>query len=99
MTEEPRVTVSCAGCGRTQTLRRSRLIQCDYYTCSLGCCKQNPDFKLPDRPNDLYITELVLQAAGGFSGARFRLMAPEDYASLQRARAIVEAAKRQSLEE
>jgi hypothetical protein len=99
MTDEQRVTVSCPGCGRTQTVRRSKLIRCDYYTCGLGCCKQNPDFRLPARPNDLYVIEHVLCAAGGFSGVKFRLMSPEDYASVKRARAIMEAARRKLSEE
>jgi len=99
MPDEPRITVSCAGCGRTQTVRRSKLITCDHYTCGLGCCKRNPDFKLPDRPNDLYVTEYVLYAAGGFAGVKVRLITPADDASVRRARAIMEAARKKFSEE
>jgi hypothetical protein len=80
-------------------VRRSRLVRCDLYTCGLGCCKQNPDFKLPERPNDLYLVEHVLVAAGGFSGVKFRLMTPEEYASIERARAILEAGRKKLAEE
>jgi hypothetical protein len=99
MTIEPRTTIACPGCGRTQTVRRSRLTRCDIYTCGLGRCSHNPEYKLPERPNDLYMVEHVLNAAGGFSGVKFRLMTPEDYASIQRARVIMEAGRKKLAEE
>ena len=39
------VEIACAGCGRTQRIRARKVPPCDGYTCSLGSCKQNPNFK------------------------------------------------------
>ena len=58
------VEVACAGCGRTQRVRASKVIPCDGYTCSLGRCKQNPDFKPPE-VLDGWICVHESHAAGG----------------------------------
>lgn len=85
-----KVTVVCAGCGREQHIRKSKVLKCDLYTCSLGSCKLNPDWK-PERPlNAVMVIEM--NAAGGFSGIRFKLPTADDLASIERARAIRDAA-------
>ena len=85
--KEPLVEIVCAGCGRTQRVRASKVIACDGYTCSLGACKQNPDFKLP-RPPEGFVCVLELHAAGGFSGWSIRPATDDDRRAVERARAI-----------
>lgn len=87
MYKEQKVTISCAGCGRTQILRKSKIIPCDGYTCSLGSCKLNPDFKIPQIP-DGYICEEIINAAGGFDGWKIHVANEEDLQSVERAKAI-----------
>lgn len=79
-----KITIKCAGCDKTQTLRPHKLIKCDGYFC--GKCGFTP----PPQP-DGYLTELTLNAAGGFWGYRVRPTTPEDQAALDRAKAILEA--------
>jgi hypothetical protein len=84
---EERITVSCVGCGRTQSLRKSKLTICDGYTCSLGSCKLNPDYKFPVIP-DGYIREIISNAAGSFGGWIIRKATKEELEGLGRARAL-----------
>jgi len=94
MYKEQKVTISCAGCGRTQTLRKSKIMPCDGYTCSLGSCKLNPNFKLPETP-DGYICEEIMNAAGGFDGWKFRKPTADELQSVERAKAIRDAGVKQ----
>lgn len=87
----PTVEIACAGCGRTQRVRRSKVVSCDAYICALGSCKQNPSFKTR-APPDGYVCEHVLNAAGGFSGYRLRIATPEQARAVARAKAIRDAA-------
>jgi hypothetical protein len=87
-TKKPLVEIRCQGCGRTQHVRRLEV--CDGYTCSLGSCRLNPDFKIPEHQEG-FICELVMCAAGGFSGYRIRVASDEDLQAVARARAIRDA--------
>jgi hypothetical protein len=40
-------TISCVGCGRTQRLRKNKVVPSDGYLCGVGYGKQNPKFALP----------------------------------------------------
>jgi len=84
------VEIRCDGCGRTQQVRRARIIPCDGYTCSLGSCRLNPDFRTPTPPEG-FVCALELNVAGGFSGYRVRLATLEDRQAIARARAIRDA--------
>lgn len=84
------VEIACAGCGRTQRVRASKVIACDGYTCSLGRCKQNPDFKLPE-VLDGWICIHEPYAAGGFSGWKIRPATQDEKRSIERAKAIRDA--------
>lgn len=92
------MTVSCAGCGRTQTMRKSRLIICDGYTCSLGSCKLNPDFKLP-KPAAAYICHIICNVAGSFSGWKICKATVGELRSMERARAIRDEGMKQLADE
>jgi hypothetical protein len=77
--------------------KRSKLpVRCDGYTCSLGSCKQNPDFKLPVVPEG-WVCALELYAAGGFSGWTLRPARQDEQRSIERARAIRDAGMLKSL--
>ena len=84
------VEVACAGCGRTQRVRASKVIPCNGYTSSWGRCKQNPDFKPPEVP-DGWICVRESHAAGGFSGWTIRPATQEEKRSIERAKAIRDA--------
>jgi hypothetical protein len=85
------VEIGCQGCGRTQHVRRLEV--CGGYTCSLGSCRLNRDFKIPE-PQDGFIGELVVYAAGGFSRYRIRVASDEDLQAVARAGAIRDAGVR-----
>ena len=85
---KPSIEIRCQGCGRTQRTRHVQV--CDGYTCSLGSCRINPDFKIPEHQEG-FVCELVLNAAGGFSGYRIRVASEDDLRSIARARAIRDA--------
>ena len=87
-TKRPLAEIRCQGCGRAQHVRRLQV--CDGYTCSLGSCRLNPEFKIPEHQEG-FICELVMNAAGGFSGYRIRVASEEDLQSVARARAIRDA--------
>ena len=89
--KSPTVEIACAGCGRVQRVRKSKVVPCDAYTCALGSCNRNPGFKTPAPPEG-YVCEHVLNAAGGFSGYRLRIATAEEERSVARARAIRDAA-------
>jgi hypothetical protein len=94
MYKEQLIIVSCAGCGRTQTLRKSKIIPCDGYICSLRGCKLNPDFKLPERPTG-YICHCIINAAGGFNGWKICKATKDEMQSIERAKAIRDEGMRQ----
>lgn len=86
------VEIACAGCGRTQRVRASKVIPCDGYTCSLSGCKKNPDFKVPPAPEG-YVCTHIMNVAGGFSGWVIGLATDEDKRSIERAKAIRDAGR------
>lgn len=88
-----KVTICCPGCGRTQTLRKSKLIPCDYYTCS-GDCKANPNWKHPVLAKG-FIHVHHMYAAGAFTGHEFRPATQEEQESVNRAKLILIAGLRQ----
>lgn len=62
-----RVTVACFSCGRTQTMRPSRLQACNLYHCGpTGCAKTGAQ---PDHPEA--VTKRIEKAAGSFTGIRY----------------------------
>ena len=81
------VEVACAGCGRSQRVRASKVIPCDGYICSYTGCAKNPEFRLPDIP-DGRLCAFELNAAGVFSGWRIRRVTPTEQRSINRAKAI-----------
>jgi hypothetical protein len=83
------VEVACAGCGRIQRVRASKVIPCDGYLCSYTGCAKNPAFRLPEVP-DGWICTFELNAAGVFSGWRVRRATTAEQRSIDRARAIRE---------
>ncbi|MFL5656778.1 MAG: hypothetical protein ACJ8CB_21680 [Ktedonobacteraceae bacterium] len=92
--DEPMVTIACAGCGRTQTLRASKLFRCDYYACS-DPCKANPAWRHPPLPVG-HVRVTTLAAAGAFNGYTVRRMTREDVLSVGRAKRLRDAGKQQS---
>ncbi|MGD1804478.1 hypothetical protein ACP6PL_03410 [Dapis sp. BLCC M126] len=84
-----KVTVSCPGCGRTQTLRKSKVVPCNYYTCSHSC-KANPDWQHPDKPNR-FVHVYHMNAAGAFTGHKFRPATEEEEEPINRAKLILSA--------
>jgi len=84
------VEIACAGCGRTQRIRARKVHPCDGYTCSLGSCKQNPNFKTPTAPPG-WICLIEIGAAGGFSGWTLRPATEDEYLSIERAKSIRDA--------
>lgn len=79
-----KVTINCAGCDKTQTLRPRKVERCDGYYC--GACS----FRAPTPP-DGYVVHIISNAAGGFWGYRMQVADPETQAALQRARALRDA--------
>ena len=78
-------TISCLGCGRTQRLRKNKVVACAGYLCGVGYCKQNPKFALPAIPEGC-VGRTVQNAAAGFSGYTTRFGTPEELAAVSRAR-------------
>lgn len=84
-----KVTIPCSGgCGRTVTLRRSKVKKADYYLCqskeSGHLCRQ----KLPPlQPRKVRIVEM--NAAAHFLGYTDEVASAEDVASITRAREIL----------
>ena len=74
----------------SQRIRAGKVHPCDGYTCSLGSCKQNPNFKTPTPPPG-WIRLLDMYAAGGFSGWTLRPATEDEYSSIERAKSIREA--------
>lgn len=79
-----KVTIRCAGCAKTQTLRPQKVERCDGYSCG-GC-----DFS-PPHPPEGQITVMVSGAAGGFRGYRHEIPDAERLAALGRARVVRDA--------
>jgi hypothetical protein len=90
------VEVACAGCGRTQRVRPSKIVPCDGYTCSLGRCNKNPEFEIPNAPEG-YVCIFKSNAAGALNGWVIRPATLDDRRSLERAKAIRDAAIMQLL--
>ena len=88
---EELITITCDGCLREQKIRKSKLELCDGYTCALGRCNKNPGFKIPKQLPEGYVCQLILNAAGGFSGYRIQVASPEEVRSVARAIAIRDA--------
>ena len=88
--DEPKIEIACAGCGRTQHIRPSKIITCDGYTCSQRSCTLNPDFHVP-RPPEGWVCVIEMNAAGAFSGWTMREASEEERRSVARARAILAA--------
>jgi hypothetical protein len=88
-------TTSCIGCGRTQRLRKNKVVPCDGYLCGVGYCKQNPKFALPAIPEGC-VRRTVQNAAAGFSGYTTRFGTPEELAAVSRARDILRRGRNQS---
>ncbi len=86
---ESRITITCAGCEKTQTVRAAKLLHCDYYTCGKNC-HVNSAFQHPDVPNGFIHLE-TLNAAGSFTGHTIRPATIEESRSLLRARELVDA--------
>ncbi|GGB79735.1 hypothetical protein IHN32_04015 [Deinococcus sp. 14RED07] len=76
-----KVTIKCAGCAKTQTLRPRKVERCDGYYC--GRC----DFKTPPAPEG-QVSIIVNGAAGGFWGYRFETPDEDTLAALGRARVL-----------
>jgi len=87
MKNNEKITIECLSCKRTQTLRKSKVIKADYYTCSLGICKINPDFIFP-KLRDGYVRVIEMNASGSFSGVTDRISTKEEKVSIDRAREI-----------
>jgi hypothetical protein len=88
-------TISCVGCGRTQGLRKNKVVPCDGYLCGVGYFKQNPKSALPAIPEDC-VRRTVQNAAAGFSGYTTRFATPEELAAVSRARDILRRGRNQS---
>jgi hypothetical protein len=79
------IEIACAGCGRTQRVRAAKVRKADYYTCDYGTCAKNPKGIESLRPEG-FITELDMNAAGGFTGVTVRHASPSEWASDSRCR-------------
>ena len=79
----PLITVECAGgCGKTQSVRQSRIVPADHYFCS-AC-----DPPTTPRPAG-YICTWYHNAAGSFRGVSTRPGTPDELAGVARARQIL----------
>ena len=83
----PLTEVACVGCGRTQRLRKRKIIPCDGYTCALDSCKINPSFSLPPVPEGC-VRRIEFGTAGAFSGYSTRFATQEELEAIARARRI-----------
>lgn len=90
MKNSEKVTIKCLGCKRTQTLRKSKLIKADYYTCSFDCCKINPHFVF-QKQKEGYIRVIEMNAAGAFTGVIDRMPTEEEKMSVNRAKQLKNA--------
>lgn len=89
MTESKKVTIHCSGgCGRSVTLRASKVEPAQYYLCQSredgGRCAAS----LPPVPPGM-ARKTVINAAGTFWGFTDEPMSPEVAASVARARQIL----------
>ncbi len=77
-----KVTIKCAGCGKTQTSRPEKVERCD------GCCwRWNHGPGEPQAPG--LIRRWVYNAAGGFCGWHDALPSDEEADGVRRAREIL----------
>lgn len=92
-----KVSVACAGCGRTQTLRKSKVCRVSqYFTCSYAC-KHDSTWAHPYKPEG-FVQVIRINAAGGFYGHEIREASDDERASLKRAQAIDVEGQKQRLE-
>ena len=97
MKNTEKITIECSGCKRTQTLRKIKVSKCDFYLCSLGECKLNPDFEIPKR--DGYIISFEINAAGAFTGVKYEVPTQEHIEGVKRAKQILYTGMMQLKEE
>src|SRR4029077_20047703 len=94
--KDPTVTtISCVGCGRTQRLRKNKVVACDGYLCGVGYCKQNPKFALPAIPEGC-VSRTVQSDSAGLSGYTTCVTTREALAAVSRARFILCRGRNQS---
>lgn len=85
MKEEERVTIYCAGgCGRSVTLRRSRVNPADFYLCNSRADGQRCRDSLPPVPEGK-ITVIRFNSAGSFTGISYEVPSEERRAAIARA--------------
>jgi hypothetical protein len=88
---ETKVTISCyGGCGRTITLRKSKVSKADYYLCHSRKHGHICEQKLPPTPPGM-VRIIEINAAGSFWGYTYTWPDPEMAESLNRARQILAA--------
>jgi hypothetical protein len=85
---QPKITVVCASCGQTNTVRASRVAQHDYYLC--GPCNKKDTYTHPPKSDEM-IRIIDLYAAGGFIGFTTRMATEAELESVERAKRIRDA--------
>lgn len=78
-----KMSVACEGCGSTQSLRPSKVVKSQYFTCS----KANPNWSHPYKP-DGFIRVVKMNAAAGFYGHDIRPASLDEQAAVERAKKI-----------
>lgn len=92
MKQTEKITIACFGeCGRSVTLRRSKVRKADYYLCNSNVEGRLCEAKLPLLAHGK-VRCINMNAAGSFWGYTDRPMSEEDAAFMARARAILAAA-------
>ena len=86
-----KITLACSGgCGRTVTLRKSKVHKADYYLCQSKSSAQQCEANLPPlMPGK--IRRMELNAAGSFGGYTDEFADAKTAASMLRAREILAA--------
>ena len=87
-------TIACHSCGRTQTLRRHKVIACDQYACSPTCTVTGEHWSLPKKEGFHFLE--LMNAAGGFYGLQYKPNSQEDIDAFDRAQKILEMGTHQS---
>jgi hypothetical protein len=89
-----RVTILCSGgCGRSVTLRKSKVEKFDYYLCDSRKDGKSCREFIPKCPDGM-ITVHSMNAAAYFTGISYKIPTEEESASIARAKQIREAAIR-----
>lgn len=90
------VTIHCAGgCGRSVTLRPSRVETHDFYLCDSRESRNECRAALPPVPQGSY-TAIALSAAAHFTGVSYRPHTEESQASVARANRLLRAGLEQN---